>query len=134
MKLSGERTITDKQVQEILKEIEGKKISKGAGIRAMFAGGMSVKEISKESGIRYNQVYNVVNNEVLTKGLQDCVERKTGDGHGSKKSQILEMLQSGKTIAETAQELKCLYNQVWQVAKEAGLTKKQSAELIEKGA
>lgn len=134
MKLSGERTITNEQVQGILKEVEEKRISKGAGIRAMFAGGMSVKEISKESGIRYNQVYNVVNNEVLTKGLQDCVERKTGDGRGSKKLQILEMLQSGKTIAETAQELKCLYNQVWQVAKEAGLTKKQSAELIEKGA
>ncbi len=126
MKLTGERTITDKAVKEIVKKIESKEISKGAGIREMFAGGMSVKEIAAASGIRYNHVYNVVKNEVLTKGLQDEIEKTGRNSENSKKNQIVAMLEDGKTITEISQELKCLYNYVWQIAKANGLTKKQA--------
>ena len=126
MKLTGERTITDKAVKEIVKKIEAQDISKGAGIREMFAGGMSVKEIAAASGIRYNHVYNVVKNEVLTKGLQDEIEKTGRNSENSKKNQIIALLADGKTITEVSQELKCLYNYVWQIAKANGFTKKQA--------
>lgn len=125
MKLTGERTITAKAVKEIVTKIEAKDISKGAGIREMFAGGMSVKEIAEASGIRYNHVYNVVKNEVLTKGLQDEIEKTGRNSANSKKNQIIAMLEDGKSITEVSQELKCLYNYVWQIAKANGFTKKQ---------
>ena len=125
MKLKGERTITTEAVKEIVKKIEAKDISKGAGIRELFAGGMSVKEIAETTGIRYNHVYNVVKNEVLTKGLQDEIEKTGRNSANSKKNQILALLKEGKSITEVSQELKCLYNYVWQIAKANGLTKKQ---------
>jgi len=126
MKLKGERTITTKAVKETVKKIEAKDMSKGAGIRELFAGGMSVKEIAEATGIRYNHVYNVVKNEVLTKGLQDEIEKTGRNSENSKKNQILAMLEEGKSITEVSQELKCLYNYVWQIAKANGLTKKQA--------
>lgn len=127
MKLTGERTITAKAVKEIVAKIESKEMSKGAGIREMFAGGMSVKEIAEATGIRYNHVYNVVKNEVLTKGLQDEIEKTGRNSENSKKNQIIAMLEDGKSITEISQELKCLYNYVWQIAKANGYTKKQAA-------
>lgn len=131
MKLIGERTFTEEQVKDVLQRIEDKKVSKGAGIREMFAGGMSVKEISAESGIRYNHVYNVVKNEVLVKGLHEDVEKSGRDNANSKKNQILALLEEGKSITEISQELKCLYNYVWQIAKAGGYTKKQQEEGVE---
>ena len=125
MKLTGERTITDKAVKEIAGKIGTQGLSKGAGIRELFAGGLSVKEIAKTTGIRYNHVYNVVKNEVLTKGLQDEIEKTGRNSENSKKNQIIALLADGKTITEVSQELKCLYNYVWQIAKANGFTKKQ---------
>jgi predicted transcriptional regulator len=127
MKLIGKRTITDKAVKEIVAKIESKEISKGAGIRELFAGGLAVKEIAEVTGIRYNHVYNVVKNEVLIKGLQDEIEKTGRSSENSKKNQIIAMLEEGKTITEISQELKCLYNYVWQIAKANGYTKKQLA-------
>lgn len=132
MKLKGEKTINDKQVKELCGKIEKKEMSKGAAIREMFAGGMAVKEIATATGIRYNHVYNVVNNEVLVKGLSEEIEKSGRASGNTRKAQILELLEQGKTITEVSRELRCLYNQVWQVAKLAGYTKKQQAEQEEK--
>lgn len=135
MKLTGERTITDQAVKEVVAKIGTQDLSKGAGIRECFAGGMSVKEIAEVTGIRYNHVYNVVKNEVLTKGLQDEIEKTGRSSENSKKNQIIAMLEDGKTITEVSQELKCLYNYVWQIAKATGYTKKQAANVsVEVGA
>ena len=127
MKLKGERTITDKAIKEIVAKIESKEISKGAGIRELFAGGLAVKEIAEVTGIRYNHVYNVVKNEVLVKGLQDEIEKTGRSSENNKKNQIIAMLEEGKSITEISRELKCLYNYVWQIAKANGYTKKQLA-------
>ena len=127
MKLKGERTITDKAIKEIVAKIESKEISKGAGIRELFAGGLAVKEIAEVTGIRYNHVYNVVKNEVLVKGLQDEIEKTGRSSENNKKNQIITMLEDGKSITEISRELKCLYNYVWQIAKANGYTKKQLA-------
>jgi DNA-binding NarL/FixJ family response regulator len=125
MKLKGERTITNEQIEKLNNAIETKTMTKGAAIREMFAGGLAVKEISDATGIRYNHVYNVINNEILVKGIQKLVEHEDRGG-SVKKEQILELLQSGLTIAQVSTQLRCMYNYVWQIAKAAGLTKKQN--------
>lgn len=128
MKLVGERTMKEQEVKQLVAKFEAGEMSKAAAIREMFAGGLSVKEISSESGIRYNHVYNVVRNEVLVKGLEDEIERTGRNSANSKKNQIIALLNEGKTLTEVSQELKVLYNYVWQVAKGAGLTGKQVGE------
>ena len=123
MKLVGERTITAEQIAQVVEKINTKTVSKGAGIRELFAGGMEVKEIAAVTGIRYNHVYNVVKNEVLVHDLE--VEMSGRSNENSKKAQIVKLLEEGKTITEISKELKCLYNYVWQVAKGAGYTGKK---------
>ena len=120
--------ITNEQVQAAVAEMQEGKVSKGACIRTLFAGGLDVKEISTITGIRYNHVYNVVKNEVLVHGLE--VETYDRSNENSKKNQILVMLEQGKTVTEISKELKCMYNYVWQVAKAGGYTGKKQ-EVIE---
>jgi hypothetical protein len=123
MRLNVETTIENTRVEAIVAEIAAGTMTKGAGIRECFAGGLEVKDIAAKLGIRYNHVYNVVKNEVLIHDLE--VEKSARGGENSKKAQIVQMLQDGKTITEVSRELKCMYNYVWSVAKSAGLTKKQ---------
>lgn len=117
--------ISKKDITAALKALTAGEASKGATIRTLFAGGLSVKEISEISAIKYNHVYNVCKNEVYKNHLE--TEITTEREGGSKKEQILELLKSGMTITEVSRQLGCLYNQVWQVAKAAGLTPKQIA-------
>lgn len=124
MRLNVEEMIEVKRVDEIIKEIADGKMSKGAGIRECFAGGMEVKDIAAKLGIRYNHVYNVVKNEVLVHGLSDQVIASERGGENSKKAQIVAMLQEGKSITAISAELKCMYNYVWSVARDAGFTGK----------
>lgn len=126
MRLNVEVTVTDKRVGQIVKAIEAGEMTKGAAIRECFAGGLEVKDISQKLGIRYNHVYNVVKNEVLVKGLADDVIQSERGGANSKKAQIVQMLQDGKTITEISTELKCMYNYVWAVARDAGFTGKKA--------
>lgn len=56
----------------------------------------------------------------------DVIRAREG---GTKKSQILALLEEGKSIKDISTELGCLYNQVWQVAKAAGMTPKQKAAM-----
>lgn len=135
MRLNVEEMIETKRVDKIAKEIAEGKISKGAGIRECFAGGMEVKDIATRLGIRYNHVYNVVKNEILVHGLADQVIASERGGENSKKAQIVAMLQEGKTITEISTELKCMYNYVWSVARDAGFTgKKKEAKAEDKKA
>ena len=117
--------ITKKAIKEALAQLKEGKVSKGACIRTLCAGGLSVKEISEITTIRYNHVYNVCKNEVVKNGLEG--EISTAREGGTKKEKILALLEEGKTVTEVSKELGCLYNQVWQVAKAAGFTNKQGA-------
>ena len=123
--MSQEEMITKKAIKAAVTNMQNKEISKGACIRELFAGGLSVKEIAAETGILYNHVYNVCNNEVLKNHLEvDVIREREG---GTKKEAVLELLQQGKSITEVSKTLGCLYNQVWQIAKAAGYTNKQKA-------
>ena len=115
--------ITHERTTELVTEMQEGKISKGACIRTLFAGGLEVKEISTITGIRYNHVYNVVKNEVLMHGLE--VEVSSRNNENSKKNQILVLLSQGKSITEISKELQCMYNYVWQIAKAGGYTGKK---------
>ena len=126
--MNDNERITKTHIKETLKKLQAEEISKGACIRELFAGGLSVKEISEITTIRYNHVYNVCKTEVLKNNL--ATEVSTEREGGTKKSQILELLEAGKTVTEVSKELGCLYNQVWQVAKAAGYTNKQKAQAV----
>lgn len=127
--MNDNERITKTQIKETLKKLQAGETSKGACIRTLFAGGLSVKEIAELTTIRYNHVYNVCKNEVIKNGLEG--EVSTAREGGTKKAQIMELLQAGKTVTEVSKELGCLYNQVWQVAKAAGLTPKQRLMAVE---
>lgn len=127
--MTKEEMITKKTIKETLAALQNGEVSKGATIRTLFAGGLSVKEISDITTIRYNHVYNVCTMEIQKNGLEDEINKER-DGV-TKKSQILALLEEGKSVTEVSKELGCLYNQVWQVAKAAGYTKKQQEALAE---
>lgn len=116
------------EIVENVQRMKSGDISKGACIRAMFAGGLSVKDIATETSIRYNHVYNVCKNEVTKHHLESAVSMAR-EGR-TKKEQILDLLRAGKTITEVSKDLGCLYNQVWQVAKAGGFTNKQKAQVV----
>jgi len=121
--MTKDEMITKKDVKAALAALQNGEAGKGATVRTLFAGGLSVKEISDITAIRYNHVYNVCTTEVRRAGLEDEVSKdREGD---TKKSQILTLLKDGKTVSEVSKELGCLYNQVWQIAKAAGFTQKQ---------
>lgn len=127
--MDSKEMITKKDIKSALAQLQAGEVSKGACIRTLFAGGLSVKEISELTTIRYNHVYNVCKNEVIKNGLEG--EITTAREGGTKKEKILAMLETGKTVTEVSKELGCLYNQVWQVAKAAGFTNKQRAMAVE---
>lgn len=127
MKLANkEITYTTQEVENLKALMESKEMSKGAAIRKLFAEGYEVKKVSEALGIRYNHCYNVIQNEILVHGLE--VERGDRGSGSTKKQEVLKLLEEGKTIREISEELKMLYNSVWQIAKQAGLTPKQKAE------
>ena len=121
--MTKDEMITKKNIKVALEALQSGEASKGATIRTLFAGGLSVKEISDLTTIRYNHVYNVCKAEVQKNGME--AEISTEREGVTKKSQILTLLEDGKTVTEVSKELGCLYNQVWQVAKAEGFTKKQ---------
>jgi hypothetical protein len=125
LNMNTNEIISKTQIKATLKQLQAEEISKGACIRTLFAGGLSVKEISDITTIKYNHVYNVCRNEVNKNHLEgDLITAREG---GTKKQAILEKLQSGLSVTEVSKELGCLYNQVWQIAKANGLTPKQLA-------
>ena len=127
--MTKDEMITKKDIKVALTALQKEEVSKGATIRTLFAGGLSVKEISDITTIRYNHVYNVCKAEVQKNNLEaDVTTEREGV---TKKSQILALLDAGKTVSEVSKELGCLYNQVWQVAKAAGFTKKQQLNVVE---
>lgn len=126
LNMTQEERMSQKETKAVVKALEKGEASKGATIRTLFAGGYSVKEIVTLTGIRYNHIYNVCQSEIYKNGLEDEVSRAREGG--TKKAAILANLEAGKTITEVSKEMGCLYNQVWQVAKAAGLTPKQLAQ------
>ncbi len=121
MKAKDVKKITEVKVQKILGD---ESLSKSEKIRQLFAGGFEIKAIAEAVGVRYNFVYNVVQNHVIMNGIE--VEKSERQ---SKRGEIIALLESGKSLIEVSRETKGNYNYIWKIAKEAGLTGKQQEEV-----
>ena len=83
--------------------------TKSAKMTAMFELGLDIKTIAAVIGVRYNFVYNVIQNFVIKNDIATETETKI-----SKKAIIKELAAAGKTKIEIAKTLKVDYNYVWQ--------------------
>lgn len=104
------KVIGAKAVEKIVKD---EALSKSAKVKALFDGGMEVKEIAAAVGIRYNFAYNVISNYVIVSGIEVETQRKA-----SKKDAVWSLLDAGKSAKEIAVELKTNYNYVYKLKKE----------------
>ncbi|MCU7522784.1 MAG: hypothetical protein HF308_19300 [Ignavibacteria bacterium] len=93
--------------------INNPETSKSNKMKELFQAGMEVKDIAELLNVRYNFVYNVTKNLVITQGLE--VEKVQKE---SKKDDIIKLHQAGKTNIQIATELKTNYNYIFKVVKE----------------
>lgn len=111
MKLSNVSNVKglEKKVQNIVSSEE----SKSSKMKQLFQLGLEVKEISVLLGVRYNFVYNVISNQVIIEGLEVETTKQS-----SKKDQVRELFNQGKTNKEISIELKTNYNYIYKLVKE----------------
>jgi len=75
---------------------------------------LQIKDIATMLNVRYNFVYNVIQNYTIKNDLT-IRTKQNGD---SKKSKIIELYNTGLSNIEIAKELKCYYNYVYKITKE----------------
>ena len=109
-KLNVEKVMGAKAVDKVVRD---EALSKSAKVKALFDGGLEVKEIATALGIRYNFAYNVISNYIIVNEIEVETQRKA-----SKKDAVWAMLDEGKTAKEIAVELKTNYNYVYKLRKE----------------
>jgi len=98
---------------KINKTLNDEKLSKSTKMKNLFELGMEVREIANLMQVRYNFVYNVVSNYARINDIEtSSVERN------SRKNEIIELFNQGKTNVEISKELKVNYNYVFKVLKE----------------
>lgn len=97
--------------------------TKSGKIKILFENGMDVKEIAAALDIRYNHVYNVLQNHIIVNEIEVVHE---GRGTSAKRGEIEAMLRDGYKIIEVAKATKSVYNYVWKISQE--LNKKDKLE------
>lgn len=114
MKIKNAKTV--KNLNEAIEAIKASEASKSGKMKELFALGLDIKEIANIMQVRYNFVYNVISNLIITTGLEVETEVKT-----TKKDLIKALFLQGKTNKEIAIELKTNYNYVAKLVKEIKL-------------
>lgn len=109
-KLNVTKVLGAKAIEKVVAD---EAMSKSAKVKALFDGGLDVKEIAAAIGIRYNFAYNVISNYIIVNEIEVEQERKA-----SKKDAVWALLDTGKTAKEIAVELKTNYNYVYKLRKE----------------
>ena len=99
--------------KETVQIVEAEGLSKSAKMKELFLLGHDVKSIAGLMGVRYNFVYNVVSNFIITDGVEVATETTT-----SKKDVIRSLFTQGKTSKEIAIELKTNLNYVYKIINE----------------
>ena len=92
-------------------------VSKSQMMRNLYDDGMSVSQIAKEMGVRYQFAYQIINN--YTGG-----QIRKGDTGPSKSDEFRQLFDEGKTVGEIAKATNSNYTFVFQVIK------KYKAELL----
>ena len=100
---------TDQEVQVVLNQEN----SKSQKIKNLFQLGLTIKEVSVIMNVRYNFVYNVISNQVITDGIKIDNTQKI-----NKKDLVREQVTQGKSIKEIAIDLKTNYNYIYKLVKE----------------
>ncbi len=95
-------------------------VNKSNMFREMYEQGMSVAEISKETGSHYSYVYGVIQRLCNKKGEEVRHERKE-----SKSDTIRAMVDEGMTTGQIAKELNSNYSFVHSVVKKYKESKEQ---------
>jgi DNA invertase Pin-like site-specific DNA recombinase len=108
--LTVEKKMTKEQVTKLVANAE---VSKSQKIRDLFTGGFETKEIAEMVGVRYNFVYNVLQNHVIMNDIQ--VETVKRD---SKRDDIVKLINEGKSLADVSRATKTNYNYIWKISKE----------------
>jgi DNA-binding NarL/FixJ family response regulator len=114
MKIKNAKNV--KNINKAIEAIKTSEASKSGKMRELFALGLTIKEIANIMQVRYNFVYNVISNLIITTGLEVETEVKT-----TKKDLIKALFLQGKTNKEIAIELKTNYNYVAKLVKEIKL-------------
>jgi 2,3-bisphosphoglycerate-independent phosphoglycerate mutase len=89
------------------------KLPKSQKMRNLFDAGLDIKLIATLLGVRYNFVYNVMQNHILKNNYVVEVNKESG-----KKEIVRALLAEGRTIAEISTEMATTYNYIWKLAKE----------------
>jgi|BioPla2DNA2_1021312.scaffolds.fasta_scaffold175003_1 transposase len=100
--------------EKILKD---ESLSKSEKIRRLYVGGLSVSEISKLSGFRYQMCYNIIDDYCVKNGI----EKKTSKKGESKSDVIVKLFKEGKSVKEIAYMTDSWPNYVYRVLKKKGL-------------
>ena len=100
-----------KQIENIL---NNEATTKSQKMIELYNLDLQIKEIATLMNVRYNFVYNVIQNYTIQNDLQIRTKQSTN----SKKSKIIELYNEGKSNIEIAKELKCYYNYVYKITKE----------------
>jgi DNA invertase Pin-like site-specific DNA recombinase len=111
------KTTNKKGITAVLKQYTEGNIKKSEAIRELFKNGMEVKSIAESLEIRYQHVYNTVQNAIYKQEIDSTnivLKEKTSD----KKNKITELLSQGKSPKEIAIELKSNINYVYKIKKE----------------
>lgn len=109
-KLTVEKKLDKKAAEAIVKD---DKLSKSAKIRQLFEGGLETKEIADMIGVRYNFVYNVLQNYTIMNDIEVTTTQRD-----SKRDDIVKLLNEGKSLADVSRATKTNYNYIWKISKE----------------
>lgn len=105
-----------KKVENLDQEIEriiNSENSKSNKMKELFVLGLEIKEIASLLEVRYNFVYNVISNFTIINSIETQKEEKE-----SKKDQVIELHNQGKTNIEISRILKTNYNYIYKIIKE----------------
>lgn len=124
MKKVEVKKMSKNQVEAVLKD---EKLPKSAKVRALFDGGLEVKEIATLLNIRYNFAYNVLQNYIIQNDIK--VEKSE---RNSKKDEIIKLLSEGKSLVEVCKATKSNYNYVWKLNSELKAAKAKEVQVDDK--
>ena len=110
MKIKNEKNLTKAEQNKLIKNEE---VSKSQKMKTLFEAGLTIKNIAELLDVRYNFVYNVISNYIITSDIEVIKEEKV-----NKKQIISEMFNNGLSVKEIAIELKTNYNYVYKIVKE----------------
>ena len=110
MKIKNVKNLTKAEQNKLIKNEE---VSKSQKMKTLFEAGLTIKNIAELLDVRYNFVYNVISNYIITSDIEVIKEEKV-----NKKQIISEMFNNGLSVKEIAIELKTNYNYVYKIVKE----------------